>query len=165
MVEQAADTEIRQIGSADEVHLCAQFMANAEPWITLGRTYKDSVRILTDPTREVYVAFVGKELVGFTIVQVRGAFVGYIQTVAVMPEWRGKGIGSRIIGFAEDRIFGEFPNAFICVSSFNQGAKRLYRRLGYEVIGELKDYVIRGHSEILMRKTIAPLTEFKTVQR
>jgi ribosomal-protein-alanine N-acetyltransferase len=164
MAEQTADTEIRQIGSADEVHLCAQLMANAEPWITLGRSYEDSVKILTDPAREAYVAFVGKELVGFTILQVRGAFVGYIQTVAVMPDWRGKGIGSEIIRFAEDRIFGEYPNVFICVSSFNHGAKRLYRRLGYEVIGEIEDYIIRGHSEILMRKTIAPLTEFKTVQ-
>jgi hypothetical protein len=31
---------------------------------------------------------------------------------------------------------------------------------GYEVIGELKDYIVPGHSEILLRKTIAPLTEF-----
>ena len=50
---------------------------------------------------------------------------------------------------------------FICVSSFNPGAQRFYRSLGYETIGELKDFVVRGHSEILLRKTIAPWREFK----
>jgi ribosomal protein S18 acetylase RimI-like enzyme len=63
--------------------------------------------------------------------------------------------------FAENRIFSESPNAFIMVSSFNQDAKRLYNRLGFETIGELKDYIIPGHSEFILRKSIAPLTEFK----
>jgi ribosomal-protein-alanine N-acetyltransferase len=49
----------------------------------------------------------------------------------------------------------------MCVSSFNQHAQRLYAQLGYERVGELKNYVISRHSEILLRKTIAPLTEFK----
>jgi ribosomal protein S18 acetylase RimI-like enzyme len=63
--------------------------------------------------------------------------------------------------FAEERIFSDNPNAFICVSSFNKGARRLYKRLGYEVVGKLKDYIIPGHSEFLLRKTTGPLTEFK----
>jgi len=86
--------------------------------------------------------------------------VGYIQTVGVLPGWRDRGLGSRLIQFAEGRIFREAPNAFICVSSFNEGARRLYERLGYKVVGELTDYIVPGHAEILMRKTIAPLTEF-----
>ena len=65
------------------------------------------------------------------------------------------------MAFAEKRIFSETPNVFVCVSSFNKGAQRFYERLGYEVIGELRDYIISGHSEILLRKTIAPLTDFK----
>jgi ribosomal protein S18 acetylase RimI-like enzyme len=43
------------------------------------------------------------------------------------------------------------------VSSFNPRARELYERLGYEFIGELKDYLVRGHSELLMRKTIGPI--------
>jgi ribosomal protein S18 acetylase RimI-like enzyme len=50
---------------------------------------------------------------------------------------------------------------FICVSSFNPRAQRFYRRLGYEVIGELKDYIVDGHSEILLRKSIGSLTAFR----
>jgi len=66
----------------------------------------------------------------------------------------------RLIEFAEERIFAEAPNAFILVSSFNERVLKLYRRLGYEIVGELREYIIPGHSEILLRKTIAPLSEF-----
>jgi ribosomal-protein-alanine N-acetyltransferase len=153
--------EIRRLQGAEEAHECARLMADSEPWVTLRRTYDDSMRILNDPSREVYLAVVEEEMVGFTILQMRGAFVGYIQTVGVMPGWRNRGIGSRLIKFAEERIFSETPNVFLCVSSFNEGAQRLYKRLGYEVVGELKDYIVSGHSEMLLRKTIAPLAEYR----
>ena len=74
-----------------------------------------------------------------------------------MPERRKQGIGSKLMAFAEERIFREAPNVFLCVSSFNKEAQRFYIRLGYEQIGELKDYVVKGHSELLMRKTTGPL--------
>jgi len=64
------------------------------------------------------------------------------------------------VEWAEARIFRDSPNVFMCVSSFNANAFRLYQRLGYEVVGELRDYLVRGHSEILLRKTRGPWTEF-----
>jgi selenocysteine lyase/cysteine desulfurase len=45
-------------------------------------------------------------------------------------------------------------------SSFYPGVQRLYERLGYEVVGQLRDYIIAGHSEVLLRKTIGPLARF-----
>jgi ribosomal protein S18 acetylase RimI-like enzyme len=62
--------------------------------------------------------------------------------------------------FAEKRVFRDSPNIFLCVSSFNEGARRLYERLGYTPVGELEDYLVAGHAEILMRKTIGPLEGF-----
>jgi len=41
----------------------------------------------------------------------------------------------------------------------------LYERLGYEVVGELKDYIVPGHSEMLLRKTIGPLVELRVVNK
>jgi ribosomal-protein-alanine N-acetyltransferase len=153
--------EIRKLQRDEEVHQCAQLLANSEPWITLRRTYEESLRILNNPLKEVYVAMMKNTLAGFIILDMHGGFRGYIQTVAVMPEWRNHGVGSALIKFAEDRILRETPNVFICVSSFNQNAQRLYARLGYEKVGELKDYVVSGHAEFLLRKTIAPIAEFK----
>lgn len=153
--------EIRRLQNADEAHQCARLMAHSEPWMTLLRTYEGALKMLSDPSREIYLAVVRDEIVGFIVLIMSGALVGYIQTVAVMPEWRNKGIGSRLLKFAEERIFNKAPNVFMLVSSFNKKAQKLYKRLEYEIIGELKDYIVSGHSEILLRKSIAPLTEFK----
>lgn len=154
-------TDIRPLQNAAEVHACAQTMATSEPWLTLGRGYDECRNILSDVSKETYVAYEKDRLAGFIVLNLQGAFRGYIQTVCVMPEWRGQGVGSALIKFAEARIFRDFPNVFMCVSSFNPNAQKLYLRLGYEIIGELKDYIIAGHSEILLRKTIGPTTEFQ----
>jgi len=139
-------------------------MTSSEPWRTLGRDYETSLRTVSDPVKEVYVVYVGAEtetVAGFLILNMTGAFVGYIQTVCVAPEWRGRGLGAILIRFAEERIFRETPNVFMSVSSFNTDAQRLYERLGYQRIGELTDYIVVGYSEILLRKTIGPLTSFR----
>ncbi len=133
-------------------------MCTSEPWLTLGRTREKALALVTNPDRESYVALQGARVAGFIVLCMQGAFVGYIQSVCVAAGSRGQGIGSRLIAFAEERILAETPNVFMLVSSFNRAAKRLYLRLGYEVVGELRDYVVAGHSEILLRKTIGPLS-------
>jgi ribosomal-protein-alanine N-acetyltransferase len=153
--------EIREPRRKGESRRCAEVMASSEPWITLRRSYKDCLKIVTDPSREVHVATLDGEIVGFVILIMHGALVGFIQTIAVMSEWRGRGIGTRLLSFAEGRIFRDMPNVFMCVSSFNRKAHRLYARRGYSIIGELKDLIVAGHSEILLRKTIGPMTEFR----
>ncbi|HSB35471.1 MAG TPA: GNAT family N-acetyltransferase [Thermoanaerobaculia bacterium] len=135
-------------------------MAASEPWITLKRDFAASLRILRDTSKERYVAFVGDALAGFLILSMRGAFVGYIQTVCAAPGFRGRGVGTALVEFAERRVFRESPNVFLCVSSFNPGARRLYERLGYVFVGELTDYLVAGHSELLYRKTIGPVLGF-----
>ena len=86
-----------------EAESCARLMAASEPWLTLGRTYEASLRILQDPTREVYLARDEAGLAGFLILCMTGGLVGYIQTVLVHPDRRGQGIGSRLVEFAEQR--------------------------------------------------------------
>jgi ribosomal protein S18 acetylase RimI-like enzyme len=151
---------IRPLAGPAEAAMCASLMAASEPWVTLRRSYEASLRMMTDPTREVSVAVRGADVVGFVIVCMTGAFVGYIQTVCVAPAERGRGLGTRLVRHAEERIFRESPNAFLCVSSFNPDARRFYERLGYETIGALADYLVQGHAEILMRKTRGPWSEF-----
>lgn len=136
-------------------------MSSSEPWLTLKRDFDESLVVLTDPSKEIYVAEIDDALAGFIILDMKGAFVGYIKTVCVFPQWRSHGLGSQLIKFAEDRIFRETPNVFMCVSSFNKKAFELYQRLGYEKIGELKDFIVTGCSEIILRKTIGPFRDFK----
>ena len=156
----AMTIEIERLSKREDAEWCAKVMAGSEPWITLGRSYEDSLVIVTDPVKETYVARSEGNLCGFLILNLAGTLSGYIQTVCVGPDMRGKGLGTRLLRFAEEQIFKTSPNVFLCVSSFNAEAKKLYERLGYQTIGELKDYLARGHSEILMRKTSGPLNEF-----
>jgi len=155
---------VRHLESDGEAEICARIMATNEPWVTLRRSYDAALEIVRDPRREVYIAANGEtnEIVGFLILDMRGAFVGYIQSVAVREDWRGRGLGTQLIAFAEARIFGDAPNAFILVSSFNERARALYLRLGYEIVGELRDFIVRDHSEWLLRKSVSPLSDWTT---
>jgi len=151
---------VRPMQGEAEAHLCTNAMVNSEPWLTLRYTYEMTARVVTDPSREAYVAVVGPEIAGFIVVNLVGPLRGYIQTICVLPSWRGKGVGTRLLTFAEERIFREHPNVFLFVSSFNDKAQRFYIGLGYQRVGEVPDYLIRGHSELLMRKTLGPIREF-----
>jgi [ribosomal protein S18]-alanine N-acetyltransferase len=152
---------LRRLATDAEAARCARLMATSEPWLTLGRTYDAAFDLLRDPARESYVALLDGEVAGFVILLMTGALVGYVQTVCVAPEHRGRGLGSRLIAFAEERIFRESPNVFLSVSSFNPRARDLYLRLGYREVGELADLIVPGHAEILLRKTLGPLQGFR----
>jgi len=136
-------------------------MAATDPWITLGFTFDALTELVNDPLNTVYVALSGKEVTGTAVIQNRGAFAGYLKCIAVKEGWRNQHIGTKLISHIEKEIFSVHANVFLCVSSFNRKAQEFYKRLGYNVVGELKDYIIRGHSEILMRKTRGPRMEYK----
>lgn len=152
--------EIRRSTDASEHLACARLMAASEPWLTLGRTVEAALGVLQNPAKEVYVATDQTTLAGFLILDLQGPFAGYIQTVCVAPGAQRRGLGSQLLRFAETRIFRESPNVFMCVSSFNAGARRLYARLGYQEVGVLRQYLVSEHDEILLRKSRGSWREF-----
>jgi ribosomal protein S18 acetylase RimI-like enzyme len=66
------------------------------------------------------------------------------------------GIGRALMSYAEERISRYRRNVFLLVSSFNYGATRFYRTLGYEPVGEIRDAVVDGLSEYIFRKRRGP---------
>ncbi|OGS09034.1 MAG: hypothetical protein A2270_04385 [Elusimicrobia bacterium RIFOXYA12_FULL_51_18] len=159
------DIRISPTRKLADFKICARFMSGTKPWLTLGRDYRACLTTVSAPLREVYAAKENGKAVGFIILQMAGTFRGYIQTVCVAPNARGRGIGTLLVRFAEKRIFVESPNVFICVSSFNKDAQRLYRKLGYRKTGVLKEFIVRGHDELLLRKTQGPLADFTGSKR
>ena len=153
--------DIRRSMDASEHLACAWLMAASEPWLTLGRTVEAAFAGLQNPLKEVYVATHDSSLLGFLILDLQGPFPGYIQTVCVAAEARNGGLGTRLLEFAEARIFRDSPNVFMCVSSFNAGARRLYARLGYEEVGVLRQYIVPEHGEILLRKSRGSWRDFR----
>lgn len=139
----------------------AGLMANSEPWLTLGRNYTDALRLLRNRAKQCFVVRQGRERTGFLVLDLNGPLGGYIQTIGVAPEKRGAGIGTAALRWAERHIFASHRNVLLCVSSFNHRARQLYKRLGYENVGPLRDYIVAGHDEILLRKTLGPLSKTK----
>jgi ribosomal-protein-alanine N-acetyltransferase len=139
---------------AGDAEWCARLMASIDPWVTLGRKYEDCLVRCTHPEYTLLVARDSGERCGFILLHPRGvAGSPYIASVAVAPQYQGRSIGSELVAEAE-HYFPGARHIFLCVSSFNTQARKLYERLGFQRVGELEDYVITGASEILMHKCL-----------
>jgi len=152
---------IHKLNSETDLNECAKIMSTSEPWVTLKRTFEKALLIFGDKYADIYVIKNEKELLGFAIIKTEGAFVPYIQSIGIKAEYRGKGIGTNLVHELEKIYFSKYPNIFMCVSSFNEQAKKLYAKLGYETAGELKDYIVKGYSEFILRKSISTISDFK----
>ena len=90
------ELNIRRVNTREESLSCAEIMAGSEPWITLGMDRDHVVNTFNDPLNEVYAAYIKDEIVGTMIVQTKGAFSGYLKSIAVKPDWRGKKLVAHI---------------------------------------------------------------------
>jgi RimJ/RimL family protein N-acetyltransferase len=73
----------------------------------------------------------------------------------ISEDYRGRGYGSQAIHLIEDLAFNVYRVKYLelGVFSFNQKAKRLYERLGYEVVGVRKDDKDSNFDSYTMRKS------------
>jgi len=152
---------IELTANLDDFGACARMMAATDPWTTLAMGYEQCLKAFEGPFKEVFVLKKERDIIGFVIMQTQGTFKGYIQTICIDAAHRGLGFGTKILQFCEERIFQYSPNIFICVSTFNRGAIQLYTKFGFEPVGELKDFVKNGFAELLMRKTVGAIVDYK----
>jgi len=148
---------IVRIRTNSEKIACAEIMTYSEPWSTIGMSVDHIMDTLNYPLQDVYAAYMGEEIVGTMVIHTKGAFPAYLKCIAVKPDLSGRKLIGQMMEFIEKVIFSTYKNLFLCVSSFDLAAQNFYNNLGYEKIGELKNYLVEGHNEILMRKTIAPI--------
>ena len=140
--------------------ICALMMAATDPWITLAMKADQCRKAFDGPCKEVYLLEVNNNVAGFVILQTAGTFKGYIQTICISELYRGKGLGKKLLQFCEEKILKISPNIFICVSSFNKDAIRLYESVGFKLIGQLENFVKDGFTELLLRKTVGPIADY-----
>jgi ribosomal protein S18 acetylase RimI-like enzyme len=139
--------------------MCADLMAATDPWVTLGMDKARCRMGFEGLGKEVHLAWEGESIAGFMILQTAGSFRGYIQTLCAAPRFRGSGVGTQLLQYAEDRVSAYSPNLFICVSEFNKGALKLYLNFGFKQVGVIPDFVKEGYTELLLRKTRGPLVK------
>jgi ribosomal protein S18 acetylase RimI-like enzyme len=88
---------------------------------------------------ELYFYIDDATIQGFMIIDPKGMFsvFPYLKVLAVHPSFRGRGVGSDLLGYFEDTNFANSNKVFLCVSDFNPDAKRLYERCGYSQVGTI----------------------------
>ena len=167
----AARVVIRRLQSAD-VEACARIVAGDPLWqrygITLTRARQEIRQALaaargggraTYSAGEFAVAESGGEVAGFIWFRLDGTFhhSGYVRWVGVASQAQCRGLGRRLMRYAENRIFKAGPNVFLMVSDFNEQAQRFYEALGYRLVGKVPDYIVPGIGEHVYRKTRGPI--------
>lgn len=77
-----------------------------------------------------------------------------IDLIFVPETLRGMGLATQLIAMAEEEAKRRDCHS-AWLDTMNPQALTLYRRLGYEIFGELKDYPI-GNSRFFLQKTLGP---------
>ena len=130
----------------------AKMMAISDPWFTLQFDENRCRQAFDGDCKEIFTIWQNEQIAGFVILQMCGTFRGYIQTLFLAKQFRGKGLSIKVLEFCQQYIFQKSPNMFICVSSFNLRAKEIYEKFGFEQIGVMKDFLRKDFDEVLLWK-------------
>ena len=113
----------------------------------------DLIGILTFPNIIRLKAVSSDQMVGFVAGDIkRGERLAWIATIGVLPEFRGKGIGSALLRACEAQI--DTPAIRLVVRQSNQSAIRLYEHFGYTTLGKWRKYYSDGEDGTVMEKKI-----------
>ena len=119
---------------------------------------KDFQYHLKNPRSILSVAEVDGQIAGYVagiIYHGSKRRLGWIYSMAVLPAWRGRGIGSRLLKYFEAEAAKKGSQAVVLeVRRTNRTAFSLYRKAGYEVKKTLPDYYAAGSDGLRMRKQL-----------
>ena len=143
---------------AEDREAVVQMLADSEPWKRLGYTSADWARLFgaMPQGRDAFIIETNGAVAGLALLRPRFLMGDYLELLAIAPSARGKGLGGILLNYLEGLVFARAKNLFVCVSDFNQEARRFYQKHGYEKIGPIPNFLIPGSAEILMRKTVGP---------
>ncbi len=142
--------------SEAEAQAVAAMLAASEPWATLRFSAAALAAYLTreDPALRRYLISVEGRPAGVICVRHPWLRGPYIELLGMFPEQRGRGLGRRVLAWAEAEARREAKNLWLVVSSFNHQALGFYHSLGFSPIGTIPGLVSPGHDEILLRKAL-----------
>jgi len=101
-------------------------------------------------TRAYYVAFVGRQLVGYAGLMMT-LDDGHITTIAVDPAWHRHKIGSRLLlVLAREAIRRGATSLTLEVRLGNKAAQNLYRQFGFRPVGVRKNYYAETKEDALV---------------
>ena len=121
------------------------------PYTTL-----DFVAYLLIAREGFIVASLGGAVVGYVIALSRGR-EGVIQSIAVSPEARGRGVGERLMRSAIDHLSRSSSRVRLLVAAGNEAGIGLYRKLSFEETGKvIPGYYPDGDDAVEMERELGP---------
>jgi ribosomal protein S18 acetylase RimI-like enzyme len=124
----------------------APYVSDAETWAIRRERYRT---LLTYPDTVLLLAWLDHELSGYALGTVMptdttwladtwrtGPLIGQVESLSVLPEFRGHGIGTALLDTLESALTqAGAKDLVIGVPPGNAGAIRLYQRRGYRPMG------------------------------
>lgn len=154
-----ADPVVRAYRPEDRTTV-VRLLAASDPWKRLGYGDEDWARLFRPDGivegREGYVLEAEGTLAGVALLRPKFLMGDYLELLAIAPSACNQGHGARLLAQLESVAFARAKNLFVCVSDFNEGARRFYARHGYQEIGPMPNLLIPGSAELLLRKTSGP---------
>jgi RimJ/RimL family protein N-acetyltransferase len=140
---------IRALGTQDvEAYRELRLTALATSPAAFGSSYEEEARLSMDSFRArmassgsnmIFGAFAGSQLVGtagfVASEQLKMRHKGTLWGVFLMPEWRGRGLGDRLVGRVVEHAAGHVLILQASVVTTNRRAREIYARLGFVPYG------------------------------
>jgi len=113
-----------------------------------------------------FVSYLLIEREGFVVASKDGLVVGYvialrqgregsIQSIAVLPDFRRKGVGKLLMESAIDHLAGKSKRVHLLVDVNNDGAIHLYRQFSFRETGKIvKKYYPNGDDAVEMAREL-----------
>ncbi len=133
---------------------CERLVIGTEPFKTYGLNKKSCQKIIKNlKSAKLLVAKSGSRVVGFAIYTTSFLNGFYLKQIVIDSEYRGVGIGKKLMKNLEKETFKTKKVLYLCVTDFNRSAQKFYKDQGYQKVGVLRDYALKGVHEFLLRKT------------
>jgi ribosomal protein S18 acetylase RimI-like enzyme len=131
-------------------------IAGMEPWsqINFPASHLEAFLTAEDPALSRHAVFVGGVPAGAIAIRSPWLRGPYLQVLAILPDFQGQGFGAILLDWFEREASPNSRWLWLCHSGFNRRAGTFYARHGFETVTELRDLLIDGGDEVLMRKRI-----------
>ena len=142
-----------------DMPILAAWMIEAPLWKRYNLTIEKAIASFESGLSRadwLIVAEFDGEVCGFAWAIPKGAFgrSPYLRLIGVHPDKSGLGIGAKLLADIERMAATVSTDLFLLVSDFNEGARRFYKRQGYEQVGAIPAYVVPDVTELIFRKRL-----------
>lgn len=128
-----------------------------QPPFRFGRRYMR--RLVDSRNGATWIAEEEGRMGGFSIVEWNdpaGGVNAYLSTIEVLPEFRGRGVGSELLRRAEDSARQtEAVRMWLHVDEANASAIRLYEARGYSYFDREEHFYAPGRGALIYKKALA----------